>query len=406
MVVALRHLTRNRFPYQARMRLHTSKGFVPATALSVLATAFFAGCGSDVEVQVVDKPIFDPTAAATANMVQTPEVTSTDLTKGAADLRWTIPAGWEMTPPPRMILARFVAPSKATLSISNLSGGGTDMANLTRWAGQLGVDLDSLDASSVKRPVSNPGLQLSRYYLASDSKAFDVGITRLHGTAWFFKMEGSPAAVDEARGGFESFLSSLIHYHPPGEHVPADQPLPLAQSAPAQMPEPKQAAPAPTPKPAAPVADGKTRMEPLPGMEAQVAQIEGASWAAPAQWTAGGNRPMRKGTYIWSGSAGQAELSITAFPGDVGGLGANINRWRGQIGLPALGGQELQDQTMTKSVAGIESFIVWMQGDSAAILGAIVPRATETWFFKATGPAVTLEENRQAFVDFLETVKF
>ena len=61
---------------------------------------------------------------------------------------------------------------------------------------------------------------------------------------------------------------------------------------------------------------------------------------------------------------------------------------------------------MSKAIAGIDSFIVWIQGDSAAILGAIVPRANETWFFKATGPAVTLEENRQAFVDFLETVKF
>jgi hypothetical protein len=30
---------------------------------------------------------------------------------------------------------------------------------------------------------------------------------------------------------------------------------------------------------------------------------------------------------------GKAEVTVSAFPGDTGGLLANLNRWRGQIGL-------------------------------------------------------------------------
>ena len=44
---------------------------------------------------------------------------------------------------------------------------------------------------------------------------------------------------------------------------------------------------------------------------------------------------MRKGSFIAKNAEGhQAEITILAFPGDVGGKLANINRWAGQIEAP------------------------------------------------------------------------
>ncbi|MGB0372401.1 MAG: hypothetical protein ACPGN3_13795 [Opitutales bacterium] len=377
--------------------MHSPKLFGKSATIALSTTAFslFTACSSDVSVEIVDKPIdFTTTAAASPQ----PASAQTNIRSGAADLRWTIPADWETTAPPRMVMARFTAPSSATLSISNFSGGGSDIANLTRWAGQLGIPFDASQVDSFRRPASARGLRLDRYYMASDSKAFDVTITRLHGTAWFFKLEGSIAAVDEARAGYESFLSSLLHFHGPHDQSPA----PTV----AEVPEKRINVPPPAPEGTPGPVNPSSSMQALPGMEQQVAGISEASWSAPDTWTVGPQRAMRKGTYLLNGEAGQAELSITAFPGDVGGLAANINRWRGQIGLEPLAEAALREQSMSKDIGGYASHIVWLQGDNSSILGAIVPRSNDTWFFKAIGPAATLEEHRQAFADFLETVSF
>ena len=61
-------------------------------------------------------------------------------------------------------------------------------------------------------------------------------------------------------------------------------------------------------------------------------------WTAPASWQSRPASAMRKATFIIPGAsaAEQAELAVTAFPGDVGGNLANVNRWRGQIQLPPI----------------------------------------------------------------------
>ena len=78
--------------------------------------------------------------------------------------------------------------------------------------------------------------------------------------------------------------------------------------------------------------------------ETPVATASGAGlhWTAPAGWKAKPLSAMRKGSFAVAGSGGaDADLSITAFPGDVGGELANVNRWRGQVQLPALAPADL-----------------------------------------------------------------
>ena len=65
------------------------------------------------------------------------------------------------------------------------------------------------------------------------------------------------------------------------------------------------------------------------------------AWSVPAGWTKlDQQKPMRYATFVAGEGAGKIEVVLSTFPGDVGGLIPNINRWRGQVGL----GPITQDQ--------------------------------------------------------------
>ncbi|MFA6289597.1 MAG: hypothetical protein WC661_19630 [Opitutaceae bacterium] len=131
-------------------------------------------------------------------------------------------------------------------------------------------------------------------------------------------------------------------------------------------------------------------------------------WTAPAAWEARTASAMRKATYVITGDAGAtAELAITAFPGDVGGNLANVNRWRGQLGLPPIDAGALPSALVHVDFNGLHADVVELAGPDGAkrVLGAIVPVGGVTWFFKLTGPAPLVLREKNAFLDFLKTVK-
>ncbi len=133
------------------------------------------------------------------------------------------------------------------------------------------------------------------------------------------------------------------------------------------------------------------------------------TWTAPAAWTAKPPSPMRKGSYAIPGSAGDADLSITAFPGDTGGLVANLNRWRGQIALPPLAGGEVEANLVHLDANGLHfdmvDFVGTANGVPTRLLGAVLNRPGETWFFKLTGPEATVAAAKADFLAFIQTVK-
>lgn len=136
----------------------------------------------------------------------------------------------------------------------------------------------------------------------------------------------------------------------------------------------------------------------------------GLTWSAPAQWTAKPASAMRKGSYAIIGQAGAtADLSITAFPGDVGGDLANVNRWRGQLQLPLLASAELSGATTHLDVNGLHLTTVDFIGGPAPtpqrVLGAIIPVGNATWFFKLSGPSDLVGREQAAFATFLQTIR-
>jgi len=134
------------------------------------------------------------------------------------------------------------------------------------------------------------------------------------------------------------------------------------------------------------------------------------TWTAPAGWTAMPDRPMRKATFAVKDATGAAaDLSITAFPGDTGGLLANLNRWRGQIGLPPLNEAQLPASVEHLEANGLQfdvaDFAGTANGAPTRIVGAIVPKDGETWFFKLMGPDALVAAQKPAFLDFLRTIR-
>lgn len=182
---------------------------------------------------------------------------------------------------------------------------------------------------------------------------------------------------------------SIKAYRVPREAAPE---APMASATPATGPAAQGAAPsmASTPVPTATGGD--------------------LAWEAPTSWQSRPPAAMRKGTYVIPGPGGaSAELAITAFPGDVGGDLANVNRWRGQLQLAPITAGELPAVLTRFQANGLDIAVTEMVATSGnppqRVLGAIVPFNGSTWFFKITGPDAVVAAERDVFNTFLQTLR-
>src|SRR5258708_4394396 len=140
-----------------------------------------------------------------------------------------------------------------------------------------------------------------------------------------------------------------------------------------------------------------------------VAPSTGLTWKAPSTWRQKPAGQMRLASYTIPGDGGEGDLSVTAFPGEAGGLLENVNRWRGQIKLAPLSSTDLLKKMTKSETHGLQLTVVDMVGEGTTgatrVLGAIVPYAGQTWFFKLTGPDAALASQKGAFADFLKTLQ-
>jgi hypothetical protein len=130
-------------------------------------------------------------------------------------------------------------------------------------------------------------------------------------------------------------------------------------------------------------------------------------WNAPSGWTEKPPSSMRVGSYDVPGQAGPADMSIVVLSGQAGGDLANVNRWRGQLGLSPIDEAELaRTARHVKSPAG-DVMVVDIGGAEAGgkrMLAGMMSRSGETWFFKLNGPDATVSGARGNFMKLLESV--
>ncbi len=172
---------------------------------------------------------------------------------------------------------------------------------------------------------------------------------------------------------------------------------------------PAAQAPAPAVPASVGVAPAPAPMVAPASMKAEAASFDAPKWAKlPTGWSVGPENAMRKATWIVAGPNGsKAEIAVTVFPGSVGGLTANVNRWRGQLGLPPAGADEIAASAKTGKVGGIDSqrFVMTSADGKKTLDAFMTPKDGATWFFKMSGESAAVEANAAAFAAFLAESK-
>jgi len=171
-----------------------------------------------------------------------------------------------------------------------------------------------------------------------------------------------------------------------------------------------------TDSPNPPLPPGHPDISSLPGMSPTATPGAGSAqltWKTPAGWTELAPGQMRVGSFKITGADGKlADVSIIPLGGVAGGNVANVNRWRGQIGLEPVSADEINKIAQAVEIAGQPAEMYALSGknpgngEPAGILAAITQCGDTAWFFKMTGDPGLIAEQKSAFVEFLKSVKF
>ena len=340
-----------------------------------------------------------------------------DIVKPA--IRWQTPPGWQEQPGDGVRQGSFLITetdgAKADVSVITFPGDvGGDLANVNRWLGQIQLPpVSEAELPGTLVRLAGPAGEFLLVDLLSDTPVLEGGhkarvlgaILKQPAQTWFFKLAGEADLVASQKEAFVDFLKS-VEFSPEAAALPVA--VPGRSTNTNDLPPDARGGPATAPLAEGPLPAGHPSIDgtPPPGMASTpVPTATGQSlvWTAPAPWTPKPGSAMRKGSYAISGPEGAGDLSITAFPGDVGGNLANVNRWRGQLQLPPV--TDLTGAVQPLEANGLNMLVFDAANGGGRILGAIVPRPGETWFFKLTGPDALVAREKPAFLDFLRTVK-
>ena len=106
-------------------------------------------------------------------------------------------------------------------------------------------------------------------------------------------------------------------------------------------------------------------------------------WEVPDYWIEKPLQSFRKASYdIPSLSGSKSDFSIVSFPGDVGGLLSNVNRWNNQLGLPSVSVAELDQIKVKIDHNYLDILLFDLRSSSEAIVVATFPFNNEFYFFK------------------------
>lgn len=127
------------------------------------------------------------------------------------------------------------------------------------------------------------------------------------------------------------------------------------------------------------------------------------NWSVPPTWKeVPTSEPMRVATF----EKGKVQVLVSTFPGDVGGMLANINRWRGQLGLNPTTEPELAETVISEMSEGIRINTTRLSGPNEDMLGAVIETGDgNTWFVKAVATKSEATDMETEFFDFCRSFK-
>ena len=364
----------------------------------VILISSLAGCNRDeARVYHVPKEASPPPQPAPA---ATPEPTAPETTMPEApasgmgtpssvamalpQLKYQVPEGWQEKPPSEMRVASFAVPGpngqSADVSVIPLPVVGRDLELVNMWRSRVQLPATS-DPNAVNqaKPVAVGAEQGWLFEFVSEQPLIGKSRQRLvvamftrGELSWFFKISGDDAIVTSQKEKFLQFLKSVS----------------FAESAPAQMA-------------AAPAVQNESAAPPP------------SIWTIPSGWQSVPPSQFLLAEFSVPGANGaKAEVNVAEMGGTGGGLLANVNRWRGQLGLGAIGENDLAKLAQSLDVPGGKGTLVDITGVDAKtgaptrLVGAIVAQSDQTWFYKLMGEGQIVAQQKDAFTKFIQSANY
>jgi len=309
-----------------------------------------------------------------------------------------LPAGWSSRGAAGMRAANFTIEGgdqgAADLAVIPLPGtGGTDLDLVNLWRGQLGlapIEASQLASHTDETSVGGQPVKLFRIVGTEDAQApgatnqILVAALRRDGFTWFFKMAGPQALVSTQTEPLKGFLGQ-VEFTAASASAPAQ---PASSGTPTGTGRPQEAAPA---------ADGQPQV----------------AWDVPPEWEQVPPTQMIHSKWRVKAPSGEAaDVTVSVFPGETGGMVANLNRWRSQVGLQPAPEAEITSLIDNMDVLGGKGTLVDFSGsgpengDPLRLVGAVVRRGSQSWFYKLLGPEAAVAAHRDAFVKFVQSARY
>jgi hypothetical protein len=319
---------------------------------------------------------------------------------GAKPITWTTPKGWVEQPAKSMRIGQFLVPgangTKAELAITVFSGLiGDEISNVNRWRAELGLPpIASAEIASEAVTVGDKSGKLYTFTKADKSTA--VAWLIKDETSWFFKLRGDTAAVTAAKPALVEFLKSVRFVDAP--IVDAGESINLNSAVNPHLPEAVTNLPASHPVIDRP-AETVTGLAPL---------VRQPMWDIPASWREQTASRMVLRSFQITGTDAKAMITISTFPGEVGGVLANVNRWRNQVGL-----DEIKDTDLAKAtepvIAGDDKGtlmdVVGKDGKTR-LIAVYMPHGASTWFYKIQGDTALVASEKANLIKVVKSVRY
>ncbi len=355
--------------------------FAHGILFSALA-ATLAGCGrDDVKVYQVAKDNSSSGSPAANQPVPPAQNNNTQPDNAQPQLQFAVPPGWQQIAPSEMRIASFAvtnaAGQAADVGVIPLPAGENELDLINMWRDQVQLPATTSDDSGTVQVGDGTG---KLFEFVSTAPIIDqkfrqrmmVAMLTRGSTSWFFKITGEDSFVVSQKDVFLKFLKSV--------------------SFSAVAPNISSAAPAPA-----------------------AAQNDNANsiWTVPSGWQAMPPSQFLLAQYLVQDGDARAEVNVSELAGEGGGLLANLNRWRGQLGLPPIA-QEDDFSKMVDSVVvpGGQGELVDMTGTNSKtgqpsrLIGVVLPQAGQTWFYKLMGDPKLVAAQKDAFIKFIQSARY
>ena len=368
-----------------------------AAGAAVLLAALAAGCGRDNDVRVYKLAKADdatqPAAGAPPSAMPAPET----ATGGQARLTWTLPTDWQEKPPSEMRVASFTVSGKggqtADVSVIPLPTGGSELDLVNMWRQQMRLAPATSDAADgLAEPVvigTDPGKLFDipsqeAVLNGKDRARILVAMVTRGPMSWFFKMTGEAGFVGDQKPVFVEFLKSI--------KFPAVD-MAAGGAEPMQFSDPH-------------------RFLSTNAKEAPSDNSEKPVWVVPSDWHEVAPSQFLLAKFETGEGDGKAEISVSMLAGEGGGVLANVNRWRRQLGLEPVDDAGLVPLESSVDTDGGKAVAVDLKGmdpktgQAARMVGVIVPQSGRTWFYKLMGNEATVQKEKAVFTRFVQTIKY